>query len=334
MGPLQRIITEHMDFPLVRLPIKSLDLDEGPHCTSFGAGSDLLRESILRVGIVNPPLVHKDRLGVWQVVAGFRRLRVLRDLDYSTCSFRDLSVAALTPLDLLLLGLSDNLATRRLNEVERAMALSRISTLVHRDYLLEKFMPLLGLPSRPDLLDSYLALETSETPVKQAVGEGRLTMRSFQDMELWRPEDRISAINCISNLKININKQLQFIDILSDIMTTENSSAESVLNSEPFSAILSQAGKNAPQAGNRLLNSLRRRRFPSLDSAERSFKGRVKRLGLPQGVRIIHSPYFEEDLFRLEITFKSGHELHDCISLLSEIQGLEFLGPPWETENE
>lgn len=329
-------VKEHAGLPEVRLPLETLDLETGPHCTSFGQVPDTLRASILRVGLLTPPLVHNHETGSggWDVVTGFRRLRILRALGCVTCRCRDLSNASLSPLELLLLGICDNLATRCLNEVEKAMALFRLSTLVSRDTLLGEYMPLFGLRSRPDLLNSYLALNAAEAPVRQAVAGGRLSMRGFQDLQSFSPDDRIEAVRCIVKLNINFNKQIQFIDILHDLMEYESAGANTILASEPFCSVLSQDNSNVPQAGNRLMDLLRRRRFPSLEEAERAFRERVKSLALPQGVQVHHPPFFEGPFFRIEITFRNGVELRERLSRLSEIDGLEYLGPPWETEGE
>ncbi|MFO7784548.1 MAG: ParB/RepB/Spo0J family partition protein [Thermodesulfobacteriota bacterium] len=332
--PAHGSVMEHAGLAEIRVPLEGLDLETGPYCTSFGEGPDELRASILRIGLVNPPLLHETGSGGWDVVSGFRRLRVLRALGCETCLCRDLSNTPWSPLELLLLGLWDNLGTRSLNELERAMALSRLSALVPRGSLLGVYMPLLGLPSRPGLLDSYLALESAEPLVRQAVAGGRLSIRAFQDLQSWRPDDLIQAVRCIEKLNISFNKQIQFIDILSDLIEIENAGVREILASEPFCSVLSQAEANAPQAGNRLLDHLRRRRFPSLEQAERTFRGRLKRLALPFGIRVNHPPYFEDPSFRLEITFRNGKELRDQLSRLSGIQGLESLGPPWEEEGE
>ncbi len=332
----QGSVTEHAGLPEVRLPIGALDLETGLYCTSYGEVPDALRESILKIGIINPPLVHRNETGSrgWDVVTGFRRLRVLCALGCETCQCRDLGSAPRPPLELLLMGFCENLSTRRLNEVEKAMALSRLSTLVPRKALLEEYMPLLGLPSRPDLLNSYMALNTAEAPVRKAVAGGRLSMRGFEDLQAFSPDDRVEVVKCIDKLNFNFNNQIQFINIICDLIKIKGAGAREILSSEPFCSTLSQANINVPQAGSRLLDLLRRLRFPSLEKAERVFRERVKRLAFPPGIQVHHPPYFEGPHFRLEITFQNGMELRDRLSRLSAVKGLESLGPPWETGGE
>lgn len=318
------------DLREVDLPLKGLDLEDGPYCMSTGEAPEALKTSMDRVGLVNPPLVCRGAQGRWDVVTGFRRLRGLLALGRESARCRDLPGALRSPLDLLLLALHDNLASRPLNEVEKAMALSRLSGFVDREALRAGYMPLLGLSPRDALLASYLALEQAEPSVRSAVAGGGLGMRAFQALQTWRDEDRNAAVQCIQNLKINMNKQIQFIDILMDIMMIENRSAQEILGSPPFRTVLDQGEDNPPQGAARLLGLLRRRRFPAVSAAEQAFQGRVEGLGLSRNVRVIPPPGFEGPVFRLEIAFRSGRELRDELNRLSRTPGIDSLGPPWE----
>lgn len=318
--------------PEVRLRLEALHLEAGPCCTSFGDAPEALVASIRRVGLLNPPLVHEDGEGGWEVVTGFRRLRALRALGCSSCRGRDLSGTPRSGLERLLLGLHDNLATRPLGEMDKGMALSRLSAFVDRDTLRTDYMPLLGLPRRDGLLAAYLALEQAEPAVRAAVAAGRLGMRAFQALQAWTVEDRAAAVQYIRKLRINFNKQNQFIDILFDLMLIEESNAQDILESPPVRALLEQGGTNPPQAAARLLEWLRRRRFPAVSAAERAFQRRVEGLGLARNVRVIPPPGFEGPVFRLEVAFRSGAELRDELVRLAGTPGIDSLGPPWEED--
>ena len=331
-GPAAPGDADLQGLPEVLLRLESLDLETGPYCTSAGDAPDVLVGSIRRVGLLNPPLVHGNGRGGWDVVTGFRRLRALRALGRASCSGRDLSGTSRSGLERLLLGLHDNLATRTLNELEKAMALSRLSGFVDRDALRNDYMPLLGLPRRDDLLASYLALAQAEPPVRAAVAGGGLGMRAFRALQPWRVEDRAEALHCIQSLNINMNKQIQFVDILFDLMMMEECSAQDLLGSPPFRTVLEQAGANPPQAAARLLELLRRRRSPAVSAAERAFQGRVEGLGLSRNVRVVPPPGFEGPVFRLEIAFRSGRELRDELVRLGRTPGIDTLGPPWEED--
>lgn len=318
------------DLPEVSPPLQELDLETGPYCTSAGAVPESLLLSIRRVGVLNPPLVHQNPEGGLDVVAGFRRLRALRILGLDFCICRDLSGTPCTPLELLLLGLYDNLATRPLNDGEKALALARLSDFVHRDVLIQEYMPLMGLAARRDLLDAYLALELADPLVREAVVEGALSMASFRALQTWSKENRLEVVYWIKKLNINFNKQSQFIDFLYDLMEIEACSAREILRSGSARMILEQGRANAPQATTRILEHLRKRRLPALAAAETAFRRNLTAIDLPPGVRVFHPPGFEGTGFRLEIAFRNGNELRSIVDRLAGQHGLESLGVPWK----
>ncbi len=318
------------NLPEVSPSLKELNLETGPYCTSAGTVPESLLLSIRRVGVLNPPLVHQNPEGGCDVVVGFRRLRALRILGFDSCICRELSGTACSPLELLLMGLYDNLATRPLNHMEKALALARLSDFVHQDVLIQEYMPLMGLAGRRDLLDAYLALELAEPLVREAMAEGVLSVASFRALRAWSEENRVEAVYWIKKLNINFNKQSQFIDILYDLTEMEACSVEEILRSGSARMILEQGRANAPQTTTRLLEHLRRRRLPAVAAAEAAFRRKVAAVDLPPGVRVIHPPGFEGSGFRLEIAFRNGKELRSTVDRLAGQHGLESLGPPWE----
>jgi len=318
----------------VELKICDLDLENGPFCASFGRGLDPLLASIRRVGILNLPLVHRGARGDWDVVCGFQRLRVLRSLGVETCPCMDLSPENLEPVELLLAGLHDNLTTRGLNEVEKGMALERLSAFWDEATLIREGMALLGLPSRAPVLESYRALGEAEEALREIVAAGRLSMKAFGLLEPWNSPDRMEACDWINKLNLNFNKQYQFIEILEDISIEESRAPGDLLQSEPFLSLLAEEGVNRPQKTARLFEILRRRRLPTLDAAERTFRRRISSLGLPKGVRIVHPPGFEGTDFRLEVVFRNGRELRERVDTLYRTPGLKTLNVPWEAEGE
>ena len=125
----------------------------GPYCMSFGFDLGPLIRSIQNVGMINPPLLIEKRGDGHTVIAGYRRIRAFRVLHYEEIPCRLLSASQLSPFECLLLNLYDNLATRRLNDVEKGMVFMRLAALLSHEEIVKDYMPLLGLPShRPTLL--------------------------------------------------------------------------------------------------------------------------------------------------------------------------------------
>jgi hypothetical protein len=294
----------------------------GPYCMSFGFDLRRLARSIAQCGLFHAPFTVRNQDGKLDVVTGYRRVLALKSLGWESIPCKDLSGSGLSPLSLLLVSLHDNLATRRLNDVEKAMVLERLSQHLSRKSILEVYMPLLDLPSHEATLDLYLDLNGLEEHTLQSFAAGRLTFRSIKSMLQMMADCRSELISWIEKLKLNSNQQMYFIDIILDLVEIEECSISDFLCDNGLRALREDNRMSIPQRAKQVLEYLRHRRFPSLVREEKSFRDRVARLGLPKGVRIQHPPFFESPEYHLQIFFRSGPELTEKIKALSHLNDL------------
>ena len=302
---------------------------------SFGFDLKPLARSIEKFVLINPPVVMKGRGGELDVVVGYRRILALKSLGLEKATCRDLSNSDLSTLDLLLLNLSDNLATRRFNDVEKGMILDRLILHVPRTEILDHYMPLLNLPSRESTLNIYLKLEELDYNIRVLFAENGLSFKTIQAFLEMDINSRAVIFKWLSNIKSNFNQQVQFIEYTSDISIREEKTISELLREKEFSEILEDNKLNNPQKAKLVLGVLKARRLPSLSRAEKIFQKNISGINLPDGAKINHPPFFETHDYRLEILFKNGKELKEKIDSLSNINELERIGDPWdETDDE
>ncbi len=314
----------------VILNLKDVDENPGPFCMSFGFDLRPLIRSIEKSGLINAPIVTSNRDGRLDVVAGYRRILALKSLKMEKIPCRDLSNSGLSPLELLLFSLYDNLATREFNEVEMGMILNRLMPFVSRKEIREHYMPLLNLPSHDPTLDIFLKLEELDLPIRVSLGEKRISFQGAKALIDMDPDSRSAISEGITKIKFNFNQQMQFIEHTRDISIKEGKPVSELLGEEPLVRILEDGKLNNPQKAKLVLHLLRSRRFPFLSRSEKAFQKKISTLGLPDGVRISHSPFFEGPDYRLEILFKEGKELKSKIDSLGQIDDLDDVGPPWQ----
>jgi ParB-like chromosome segregation protein Spo0J len=316
----------------IRVGLKEISENPGPFCMSFGFDLRPLIRSIERFGLINSPVVTRDRDGRVEVVAGYRRILALKHLQWEAIPCRDLSYAGFSPLQFLLLNLHDNLATRPFNEVEKGMVLNRLAQHVSKNEIMTDFMPLLDLPCHEPTLALFLGLEELDQSIKESLVDARIsfqTAKAFIDME---PESRSTLFNWILGMRLNANQQSQFIAYTTDISIRDQKKISQLLEEKQILGILKSKKLNNPQKAKYLLKILRSRRFPALTRSEKAFQEKTAGLELPDGIRIFHPAFFEEPDYRLEILFKNGQRLREKIHALGKISGIESLGNPWEED--
>jgi len=305
----------------------------GPYCMSFGFDIRPLAQSIDRVGLVNCPLLIENKNAELTVIVGYRRIHALKTLGWDRIPCGVLSESEVSPLECLLLNLYDNLATRKLNEVEKGMVLNRLHSQVPGKEMLEVYMPLLELPSNETTLHFLIKLEQElDTDIKKYLVQKKISLQTAKMLLKMESDERSHVFNFISNIKFNINQQKQFIDNIIDLAVIENKPAYELLNEPSLKRILINKHSNNPQKAKAILRLLRSRRFPSLVKAEKAFKQKVSSLDLPKSASIHAPPYFEEPHYRLEVLFREGKELRETINRLTLTEDLDELGDPWEKD--
>ncbi|MFO7738592.1 MAG: ParB N-terminal domain-containing protein [Desulfatiglandaceae bacterium] len=313
------------------IELERIECAVGPYCMSFGFDLEPLMQSIRAVGLVNAPLLMKNEHGRYDVISGFRRIQAVRFLGWEKILGRSLSRPRRSPLECLLLNLYDNLATRKLNDVEKGMVLKRLSPLLSENELLAGYMPLLDLRAHAPILNLYLRIENElEWPIKESLARGHLSMQVAGKLLDLEGADRAAVFKLISILKFNVNEQNQVIDYMNDISKAEKKPTVQLCNQISREGILSDSRMNTPQKAKAILKRLRAQRFPRLQQAEAVFKKRVSTLRLPKGVKISAPPYFESPDYQLQVTFRDGGDLEAKIEQLFRIKSLKSLKNPWE----
>jgi hypothetical protein len=317
----------------VSVDLNDLNEAPGPYTMSFGFELGPLRESIEEIGLVHPPCVVREGEGRIEIASGYRRILALKQLGWSKVACEDVSSLLESPLERLLFAFHENRVSRPFNAVEKAMVLSRLEPLLDKETILKGFMPLLSLPSHEGTLRFYVELAGMKQEVRDALAAGLISLNAAKSLLALKPESAECVFQCIRNLILNFNQQLQFIDIMTDLSEMEGGSFFQIMDSESIRAVLENRQLNKPQKARRLLEELRSRRYPRLREAEKRFQESLNRLSLPEGTRIDHPAFFEAPGYRLEVEFRDGEDLMDRLRRLSLLPGIrEFRDPTDEDD--
>ncbi|MCP4728221.1 MAG: ParB N-terminal domain-containing protein [bacterium] len=305
----------------------------GPYCMSFEFDPELLSQSIKRVGLINSPILVKNSDGNFEIVLGYRRIKAMKYLDWDKIPCRILSETELAPQECLLMNLNDNIVFREFNDIEKGMIIYRLSALLRKKEILEKYMPLIGLPSNEPTMIFYSRLEHElEEEIKASVKKGGISLHAVKMLLEMDRKERSQIFKWISSLRFNVNQQKTFIEYLLDISSNDKKPISEVLEAEPLKKIFADSRMNNPQKANAVIKELRSGIFPKLIHAEQTFKHMLSSTDLPKGVRINAPPFFEAAHYKMEILFRDGIELNDKLKHLTGTKGLLKLQDPWEKD--
>jgi ParB family chromosome partitioning protein len=313
----------------IHLDLEKVADDPGPYTMSYGFDLDVLCESIRKVGLINPPLVARNQEGSFDVVSGFRRILALKALGERNAFCHDVTTALASPLERLLAAFYENLATRKFNDMEKAILLHKLQAHVATEEILASFMPLLSLPSHEGTLKFYLKLLHLEESVQRAIGREEISIKVARALVEMEKDSQQVLFQWIILLKYNLNQQLKFVEYIEDIRMRETLAAPELLTEESFLKVMENPRLNNPQKGKAVLETLRLRRFPRLAQAQHAVESALSAISLPREASIHYDPCLENPYYRLEINFKHGKDLKHAISRLHALPELEALPELW-----
>ena len=277
-----------------------------------------LQESIDRSTILHPPIVREKREGCFQVVTGRKRLFTAKGSGRACCDCLTMAASA-TVLDGLAVALEEVLLNGKINPVEQAIFFQKVLRETDVNEAAERFLPLLGLPPRPNLIQHSIALLNIEEPLVAAVHRGRLDDKVALELGKLDFGDRMALFEIITLLHLSVGNQKKLTISCRELAVRTNSSIRQVLSDPEAEVILNHAGANLPQKAANLMAWINRKRFPRLSEAEQEFRRFTGRLRLPKGVSLDHSPSFEKDELTLTITIPNQERLKELWSKLEPL---------------
>ncbi|MFZ5448351.1 MAG: ParB/RepB/Spo0J family partition protein [Thermodesulfobacteriota bacterium] len=295
-------------------------IDQDPAATKMVAVDDLnrLKDSIQKVGLLNPPWLRLQRNGErWQVVTGARRLRVAAILGWQEITARLLPEN--TPDSYcLLVHLIDNFFSRGFNLWEQATLAARLLNYCDRETITTKYLPYLGLPPSPAILSRLLKAAILEPPWPQLASQGRLALTAAATLAEWDPNDRAAAWPFLESLRLSQSKQEEFLEQVAILALREGLTPAAVLAREEIQSALMESDRTSQERTAAVRRQLSRWLQPRLNAARETFETALRKLGWKRNSRIhLHPPAaFEGPDFRLEIKFQDAQELRN---LLAEI---------------
>ena len=306
------------------ITLAAIDWEDTSCLITYGPVPGTLRRSIRTVGLLQMPLLQGRRDGGFRIVSGSRRLLICRELGLEpiTCQILDES---LSPGACLRLSVYDNVATRVLNPVERALALAKTLAFFPRPQVIGEFMPLLDLEPSITLLSRNLELLRLEKDLLDALADGRLHERTASALAPLEPTDRRALFALFAEFAFSVSVQGEIIELAVEIGRREGRAPAEVLQADAIAAFRREKLRPARHRAEEIRRYLQGRRAPRLRARRERFLKEAQELGLPSGVRLVPPPHFEGPQWRLECTFQRGKDLAQTLrTVAAAAERLEF----------
>ena len=274
----------------------------------YGRNSDVVEDSIRKVGLINPPILKKnpDTEGTYSIICGYQRILACKKLGQLSIDAR--VIDGLNDEETLLLVLHDNLASRGFNEIEKGIVLKKFLDIGYSyDRLTAEITLLLEIPPNKNIIEKYLSVLILDNEIKQSIARSELELeRAFLLITLDDAEREVVYRFLFKESITNTNEAKEAIRNLLDLKLIKKMEMEELLLSDEISHIISDNKSNKRQKGEKLCSLIKSMRYPSISMKEDKFAKSCRELKLDNDVRVNHSRYFEGDEIR--ITLKAFNE--------------------------
>jgi len=263
----------------------------------------VLRESIARAGLLHPPILKENFNTAFQIVAGRKRLRILRDTlaaQECACIILPRDVDRISIYTVLL---EETLLARPLSPVEKAVFFTNILQAIDIQQAAQQYLPRLGLAPNPFHIERLLPLLDLEVPLLIKLHQGILSEKTALELTRLSFRDRMAIFETIDQLHLSVGKQKQLLIGCRELSGRSHTAIADILSCPEVTGILDHPQANPPQKSTQLMTWLTRQRFPRLSEAEHKFKAFTDKIDLPAGAILSHALSFEKDALTLSLRF-------------------------------
>jgi len=309
------------------ISLQEIDLFDDTFSINYLPDLHRLRSSIQDAGLIQPVLLRK-KSGGYQIVCGFRRISVMRELGKLEIESRVFEEKEMDEFHLFSLSLHENLTTRGFNVVEKAIALDK---LVHRfqippNVVVETLLPSFSLEPNEKILSTFLSLASMEDEIKAYVLKEEVSRANIRRLSALTPGDRMALLSLVSLLKLGENRLRELLTLLEETSRRSHATVEEVAGQPGLQAILSQKELTPSQKTERVKKALMGLRYPTLNQLEKTFEGKRKDLNLPPNISLHHPPFFGGKGLKIEFQFETIEEYQSILKSLSNLTDKKEFG--------
>jgi ParB family chromosome partitioning protein len=303
-----------------KIPLQQIDLSDDTFSINYLPDLQKLRSSIGEIGLIQPVLL-KKKLDGYQIICGFRRISVMKELEKTEIESRVFEEKEMDEFQLFSLSLHENLTTRGFNTVEKAIALNKLIHLFQIDpvAVTQTFLPLLSLEPNEKILNTYLSLAQMEDEIKTYVLKEEVSRSNIRRLSALTPDDRMAIFSLISRLKLGENRLREVLTLLEEIARRNQCKEKDIVQRSEIQAILSQKELTPSQKTERIKKVLADLRYPKLNQMEKAFEKKRKDLNLPSNILLHHPPFFEGKRLKIEFQFETTDEYQAILKSLSSL---------------
>jgi ParB family chromosome partitioning protein len=305
-----------MNFREETIALARIDHGDDAFRITTRSRTDDLRPAIAVIGLLRPPIVIETS-AAYRIISGFRRIAACREIGWERVRARVLP-ASTDPLHCVQLAVAENALQRPLDLIEQSRGLNLLAAVMADPTRMADTAAVLGLPAHPSLIQKIMPLCRLPAPIQDSILDGTISLPMAEALQRHDLKTAVAVAGLFAELKLGLNRQREVLTLLEEIAEREDRRLLDVLT-ESSGRLEIGAPEDGVRRSRRLIELLKRRRYPNIHSRADAFQRRLARLALDSGVRIKPPPHFESGVYTLAFTFTTVAELSKRLERLGEL---------------
>ncbi len=272
-----------------------------------------IAESIKKYGLINPIKVWKKASddGYW-LLTGFNRLKAVIRLQWQKIPAMVYQDDELNEIKALELALVEIYYGRQLSDAEKAFFLAKVCRCfsINHHHITAQCSHYLKLIPSETLINHHIKIGKLSKKYLSALHKGTLSIEQIQAVFDFKKDERKVLLNLLcNNIYLNRNESFQFFQLIKDLTIINKCSAQELLSKSVLSSIYTNNKLHPKKRGEKLLELLRKMRYPKMHQTMDEFQQNIMNADLPDRIHVQHPPYFEGDWLRFVIDSRDENEL-------------------------
>ena len=290
------------------IALDRLNLEDNTYRVTSRHDVEGLAASLAVVGLINPPVVLRGNRN-YTIVSGFGRVRAAAALAWKSIQTRVLRPQT-SRLQCVRIAVADNTASRKLDIVEQARALTLLqSTISDTQHLISEATQL-GLRLNPDLIERLSTVARMRSRFHEGLLSGAIALPVAIRLYQWQdPMDAQYLGELLIELNLSLNRQRELVDWVEGILARDKADSRSLIDGLGIDRLLKDPTLDRRLKIDQVRSLLKKKRFPAIEAAEARYQELLHGLSLPARVQLVPPPQFEGPRYTLKMDFCDPSEL-------------------------
>jgi len=245
-------------------------------CSVSDPGFIDLAKSIESVGIINPPILSFVS-GKYIVVSGVKRLLAAKKIGLNKVICQ---VCDGDPVVAYKIAIIENSYISTYTELDKALIVRKLFGFLG-DNAISSVSDILGgisgLRMNKEYINKLIKLNDMSNDIKDAISKGIVSPAIILEFDFWGNSDSEILLFFLQHLKIGLNLQREFCNLLYEISKVAECGVSDILSGEIFTNII-KSSVDISKKREQIISELRKIRYPHIEKAKNEFAETVTKI--------------------------------------------------------